>query len=121
MRKLNMGWMMVLALALAVPSFSSAFAAASGEDGDSQQRRARRGRACRRKTRQKLTEHNKLRTEIKKVKYPAAKATIVAHVKGIKADDKKWFSRRCRTRPTGRPDEVFSALGWEADARGAAK
>ena len=29
MRKLNMGWMMGLALALAVPSFSTAFAASS--------------------------------------------------------------------------------------------
>jgi hypothetical protein len=51
--------------------------------------------------------------EIKKVKYPAEKATIVAHVKGIKADDKKWFSETLPEKTYKSPDEVYSALGWE--------
>ena len=63
---------------------------------------------------QKVAEHNKLRIEIKKVKYPAAKATIVAHVKGIKADDKKWFSETLPDKTYGSADDVFTALGWEA-------
>ena len=62
---------------------------------------------------QKLNEHNKLRTEIKKVKYPAAKADIVSHVKGLKADDKKWFTDTLPDKTYGSADDVFSALGWE--------
>jgi len=78
MRKVNMGWMMGLALALAVPSFSSAFAAspkAADEAG-----------SMSKDDQQKLSEHNKLRMEIKKVKYPAPKATVVSKVDG---DDKR--------------------------------
>jgi hypothetical protein len=109
MRKLNMGWMMGLALALAVPSFSNAFAAspkaaASGDEA---------GTALSKEDQQKLNEHNKLRMEIKKVKYPASKASVVAHVKGIKADDKKWFSDTLPDKTYSSPDDVFSALGWE--------
>jgi hypothetical protein len=63
---------------------------------------------------QKLSEHNKLRMEIKKVKYPAPKATIVAHVKGIKADDKKWFADTLPDKTYESADDVFSALGWES-------
>jgi hypothetical protein len=62
----------------------------------------------------KLAEHNKLRMEIKKVKYPASKSTIVAHVKGIKADDKKWFTETLPDKTYESPDDVYSALGWEA-------
>ena len=62
---------------------------------------------------QKLNEHNKLRAEIKKVKYPAAKADIISHVKGLKADDKKWFSDTLPDKTYGSADDVFSALGWE--------
>jgi hypothetical protein len=109
MRKLNMGWMMGLALAVAVPSFSAAHAAssktASSDDAPS---------AMSKDDQQKVAEHNKLRLEIKKVKYPAAKASIVAHVKGIKADDKKWFSETLPDKTYGSADDVFSALGWEA-------
>ena len=53
---------------------------------------------------QKVAEHNKLRNEIKKVKYPASKADVVAHVKGIKADDKKWFSETL-------PDKTYESAG----------
>jgi hypothetical protein len=108
MRKVNMGWMMGLALALAVPSFSNAFAAspkaAAGGDEPS---------AMSKDDQQKLAEHNKLRMEIKKVKYPASKASVVAHVKGIKADDKKWFSETLPDKTYSSADDVFSALGWE--------
>ena len=109
MRKLNMGWMMGLALALAVPSFSNALAAtpkaASSDEAAGSMSKDDQA---------KLAEHNKLRMEIKKVKYPAAKASIVAHVKGIKADDKKWFSETLPDKTYGSADDVFSALGWEA-------
>jgi hypothetical protein len=103
MRKLNMGWMMALALGLAIPSFSNAIAAgaasAAGMSKDEQVR---------------LAEHNKLRAEIKKVKYPAPKTKIVAQVKGIKADDKKWFSDTLPDKTYESADDVFTALGWEA-------
>ena len=109
MRKLNMGWMMGLALALAVPSFSNAFAASSKTAAGSDD-----APSMSKEDQAKVAEHNKLRMEIKKVKYPAAKASIVAHVKGIKADDKKWFSETLPDKTYGSADDVFSALGWEA-------
>ena len=107
MRKLNMGWIMGLALAVAVPSFSSARAATKGGSTDE-------AGSMSKDDQQKLSEHNKLRMEIKKVKYPASKASIVSHVKGIKADDKKWFSETLPDKTYGSADDVFSALGWEA-------
>jgi hypothetical protein len=110
MRKLNMGWMMGLALALAVPSFSNAFAASSKTAASSDEAAP----SMSKEDQAKVAEHNKLRMEIKKVKYPAAKASIVAHVKGIKADDKKWFSETLPDKTYGSADDVFSALGWEA-------
>ena len=118
MRKLNMGWIMALALGLAVPSFSTAFAA-------DEVRRARRADeaaassagSMSKDEQQKVNEHNKLRTEIKKVKYPAAKADIVSHVKGLKADDKKWFSDTLPDKTYGSADDVFSALGLGNRAR----
>jgi hypothetical protein len=63
---------------------------------------------------EKLREHNKLRAEIEKVKYPAPKADVVSHVKGVKADDKKWFTETLPDRTYNSADEVFSALGWES-------
>jgi hypothetical protein len=116
MRKLNMGWMMALALGLAVPSFSTAFAAAKNASGDESS-----AGSLSKEDQQKLAEHNKLRMEIKKVKYPASKASIVAHVKGIKADDKKWFSETLPDKTYSSSDDVFSALGWETTPTPAAK
>jgi hypothetical protein len=109
MRK-NMGWMLALALGLSVPSFSSAFAAGKPAKATGEEAAAP---AMSKDDQQKLAEHNKLRMEIKKVKYPAPKATIVAHVKGIKADDKKWFSDTLPDKTYNSADDVFSALGWE--------
>ena len=114
MRKLNMGWMMALALGLAVPSFSSALAAPKGaKAAKSSDEAAGSPSAMSKDDQQRLAEHNKLRMEIKKVKYPAEKAAIVSHVKGIKADDKKWFSETLPEKTYNSADEVFSALGWE--------
>jgi hypothetical protein len=97
-------------LALAVPSFSTAFAASSKTAAGSDEA----GGSMSKDDQAKVAEHNKLRMEIKKVKYPAAKSSIVAHVKGIKADDKKWFSETLPDKTYGSADDVFSALGWEA-------
>ena len=50
------------------------------------------------------------------MKYPAAKATIVSHVKGIKADDKKWFDQTLPDKTYTSADDVYSALGWDTTA-----
>jgi hypothetical protein len=113
MRKLNTGWIMALALGLAVPSFSTAFAATKAKSAKSDEAAPSSAGSMSKDEQQKLNEHNKLRSEIKKVKYPAAKADIVAHVKGLKADDKKWFADTLPDKTYGSADDVFSALGWE--------
>ena len=116
MRKLNMGLMMALAMGLAVPSFSTAFAAGTKSSKSAKTDDSSAAAAPMSKDEaQKVAEHNKLRTEIKKVKYPAPKATIVSHVKGIKADDKKWFSDTLPDKTYESADDVFTALGWEAN------
>jgi hypothetical protein len=117
MRKLQQGGMFVLALALAVPSFVAVrsavakTAASSDEAGGG-------ATPLSKEDQEKLKEHNKLRDQIKKVKYPAAKATIVSHVKGIKADDKKWFDQTLPDKTYTSADEVYSALGWETAPAG---
>jgi len=115
MRKLNMGWMMALALGLAIPSFSSAYAAGtkSSKAAASDEASPASAGSMSKDDQAKLAEHNKLRMEIKKVKYPASKTTIVAHVKGIKADDKKWFSETLPDKTYESADDVYNALGWE--------
>ena len=118
MRKLHQGGMFVLALALAAPSFLATRSAVAKTAATSTDDSAPAGMS--KEDQDKLKEHNKLRTEIKKVKYPAAKATIVSHVKGIKPDDKKWFDQTLPDKTYTSPDEVFSALGWETTAAPAA-
>ena len=113
MRKLNTGWIMALALGLAVPSFSTAFAATKAKSAKGDEAAPSAAGSMSKDEQQKLNEHNKLRSEIKKVKYPAAKADIVSHVKGLKADDKKWFADTLPDKTYGSADDVFSALGWE--------
>jgi hypothetical protein len=113
MRKSNMGLMMGLALALAVPSFSTAFAAKPAKTTTTDEAGATSAGSMSKDEQQKVTEHNKLRAEIKKVKYPAPKATVVSHVKGIKADDKKWFSETLPDKTYQSAEDVFNALGWE--------
>jgi len=118
MRNWKLGWMMALALGLAVPSFSSALAAGksakTASSGSDEASATSAGAGMSKDDQQKLAEHNKLRMEIKKVKYPASKTTIVAHVKGIKADDKKWFTETLPDKTYESADAVYSALGWEA-------
>ena len=107
MRKLQQGGMFVLALALAAPTFVAVRSAAAKTAASSDE-----SSAGSKDEQEKLKEHNKLRTEIKKVKYPAAKSTIVSKVKGIKADDKKWFEQTLPDKTYTSADEVYTALGW---------
>ena len=108
---MHQGGMFVLALALAAPSLIATRAAvAKTSAASSDDTSAAAGMS--KEDQDKLKEHNKLRLEIKKVKYPAAKATIVSHVKGIKADDKKWFDQTLPDKTYTSADEVYSALGW---------
>jgi hypothetical protein len=113
----SIGWALTLALGLAAPSVvaTTAYAAkpkaAKAAPDDSAAPASTAGMS--KEDQDKLKEHNKLRAEIKKVKYPASKADIVAHVKGIKPDDKKWFSDTLPEKTYTSSDEVYSALGWE--------
>ena len=120
MRKLHQGGMFVLALALAAPSFLATRSAVAKTAVVASSDNSAPAAGMSKEDQDKLKEHNKLRTEIKKVKYPAAKATIVSHVKGIKPDDKKWFDQTLPDKTYTSPDEVFSALGWETTAAPAA-
>jgi hypothetical protein len=114
------GWTLALAAALAIPtafSMNAAVAktgktAAKADDTSA----AAPAPALSKEDQDKLKEHNKLRAEIKKVKYPAAKADVVSHVKGIKADDKKWFEQTLPDKTFSSADDVYTALGWETTA-----
>jgi ABC-type Fe3+-citrate transport system substrate-binding protein len=110
------GWVLALALGIAAPSVPGVVHAASKKtsaaSSDSSEAAAPAA-GLSKEDQEKLKEHNKLRAEIKKVKYPASKADVVAHVKGIKPDDKKWFSDTLPEKTYSSADEVFSALGWE--------
>jgi hypothetical protein len=117
MRRLNCGWTFVLAVALAVPSFAglrsaTAKTSKAAKSDDAQAQSAGSSDTMSKEDQEKLREHNKLRAEIKKVKYPAAKADVVAHVKGIKPDDKKWFEETLPDKTYASADDVYSALGW---------
>lgn len=118
MRKLQQGGMFVLAMALAVPSFLAAGSAVAKTAAAGSDEAA--GKNLSKDEQEKLKEHNKLRDQIKKVKYPADKSTVVSKVKGIKADDKKWFEQTLPDKTYTSADEVFSALGWETTAAPAA-
>ena len=109
MRKLNIGWVFGLAMGLAIPSVSAAYAAGSKAVKSEEASTA----GMSKDEAERVKEHNKLRAEIKKVKYPAAKGDIVSKVKGVKADDKKWFSDTLPDKTYASADDVFSALGWE--------
>lgn len=109
MFKSKVGWTFALALALAVPSFSLAYAASPKAAKSEEASTA----GMSKEDQEKLKEHVKLKNEIKKMKFPAAKADIVSHVKGIKPDDKKWFADTLPDKTYTSADEVYSALGWE--------
>jgi hypothetical protein len=120
MHKRFVGWMTLgsaLAFGLALSLSMMAAPAASAKSAKSADEASSDSSAELSKEDQaKLKEHNKLRNEITKQKYPASKADVVAHVKGIKADDKKWFEETLPDRTYGSSDEVMSALGWETTA-----
>jgi hypothetical protein len=118
MQKRFIGWMtlgsafafgLALSLSLLAAPIASAKSAKSADEAGSDP-----SAGMSKEDQAKLKEHNKLRAEITKQKYPASKADVVAHVKGVKADDKKWFEETLPDRTYGSSDEVMSALGWEA-------
>jgi hypothetical protein len=116
MRRLMGGWTFVLALALAIPTVAGVgMAQAKGKTAKSDDTAATGAPAANlsKDEQDKLKEHNRLRAEIKKVKYPAAKADVVTHIKGIKADDKKWVEQTLPDKTFSSPEDVYSALGWE--------
>jgi hypothetical protein len=108
------GWVVALALGIGAPSVPAVVHAATKKAAatDSSESAAPTA-GMSKEDQEKLKEHNKLRVEIQKVKYPASKASIVSHVKGIKPDDKKWFSETLPEKTYSSADEVYSALGWE--------
>ena len=96
---------MALALGLALPGvggFSAGTARAEGEKT-----------AMSKEEQQKVKEHNKLRAEITKQKYPASKAEVVSRIKGVKPDDKKWVEETLADKTYSSADDVVTALGWE--------
>jgi len=120
MQKRFIGWMTLgsalafgLALSMSLVAAPAAMAK-SAKSGDEASSDSSAGMS--KEDQAKLKEHNKLRAEITKQKYPASKADVVAHVKGIKADDKKWFEETLPDRTYSSADEVMSALGWETAA-----
>ncbi len=120
MQKRFVGWMtlgsaLAFGLALSV-SIMAAPAAPAKSAKSADEASSDSGAGLSKEDQAKLKEHNKLRNEITKQKYPASKADVVAHVKGIKTDDKKWFEETLPDRTYGSADEVMSALGWETAA-----
>jgi hypothetical protein len=113
MKKISWGWMtLALAIAFAVPTLAK-ISAVSAKDttADETSKMSKEDAA-------KLKEHNKLRTEITRVKYPASKNDVVSHVKGVKADDKKWFEETLPDKTYQSADDVMTALGWEVTPPG---
>ena len=113
MRRPSMVWTtLALAIAFAIPTLvtiSTALAKTPNADETS----AGSDQPLSKEDQAKLKEHNKLRAEITRVKYPAIKSAVVSHVKGIKADDLKWFEETLPDRTYGSADEVMLALGWQ--------
>jgi len=114
MRRHTVGWTLLLAVALAIPTIAASPAlAGKPKAAKSDDAQGAAASDLSKEDQEKLREHNKLRNEIKKIKYPAAKADVVSHVKGIKADDKKWFEETLPDKTYSSADDVYSALGWE--------
>jgi len=106
MRNILGGWTLALAVAVALPGIGafSAPTASAATDSD---------KTMSKEEQMKLKEHNKLRAEINKQKYPASKAEVVSRIKGVKADDKKWVEETLADKTYNSSDEVATALGWE--------
>lgn len=109
MKKISLGWMtLALAIGFAVPTLAKVSAVSAKDTSSEDSGKASKEDAA------KLKEHKKLRTEITRVKYPASKTEVVSHVKGIKADDKKWFEETLPEKTYESANDVMTALGWEA-------
>ena len=116
MRRHTVGWTLLLAVALAIPTIAASPAiAGKPKAAKSDDAQGASASDLSKEDQEKLREHNKLRAEIKKVKYPAPKSEIVAKVKGLKPDDKKWFEQTLPDRTYNSADEVYNALGWETN------
>jgi len=115
MRRYSMGGTtLALAIALAIPTLvTSSAASARPAKAAAKSDETSSDNALSKEDQVKLKEHNKLRAEIARQKYPAGKTEVVAHLKGIKADDKKWFSETLPDRVYNSADDVMTALGWE--------
>jgi hypothetical protein len=108
MKKISLGWMtLALAIGFAIPTLSTV-SMANAKDTTAED-----GSKLSKEDAAKLKEHNKLRNEITRVKYPATKSEVVSHVKGIKADDKKWFEETLPEKTYESANDVIVALGWE--------
>src|SRR5689334_21934003 len=74
---------------------------------------------------QKLREHLRLREHIVKgVKYPATKHELVnacKNLRGVSADDKKWFEETLTDKTYDSSGEVVKTLGWEPTPESAEK
>ena len=109
MKKFSLGWMtLALAIGFAIPTLTRA-SVANAKDTTADE-----GTKMSKEDAAKLKEHNKLRNEITKMKYPATKTEVVSHIKGVKADDKKWVEETLPEKTYESANDVISALGWEA-------
>jgi hypothetical protein len=99
---------LALAIGFAVPTLAKVSAVSAKDPSSDESSKMSKEDAA------KLKEHNKLRAEITRVKYPASKTEVVSHVKGIKADDKKWFEDTLPEKTYESANDVMTALGWEA-------
>ena len=109
MKKISLGWMtLALVIGFAVPTLAKVSVVSAKDTSSEDSGKVSKEDAA------KLKEHNKLRAEITRVKYPASKTEVVTHVKGIKADDKKWFEETLPEKTYESANDVMTALGWEA-------
>ena len=110
-----MGWMTAAALALSLSALSPVAVAAKGAKADKASTEEGSSAGMSKDEADKLKEHNKLRGQIARMKFPATKAEIVSHVKGMKTDDKKWFEQTLPEKTYTSADDVYSALGWPTE------
>jgi hypothetical protein len=103
---------LALAIAFAIPTLVT-ISTALAKTPNAEETSAGSDQSLSKEDQAKLKEHNKLRAEITRVKYPASKSAVVSHIKGIKADDMKWFEETLPDRTYGSADEVMLALGWQ--------
>jgi hypothetical protein len=103
---------LALAIAFAIPTLVT-ISTALAKTPNAEETFAGSDQSLSKEDQAKLKEHNKLRAEITRVKYPASKSAVVSHIKGIKADDMKWFEETLPDRTYGSADEVMLALGWQ--------